>query len=75
MIGLLNPLGIVLLLTSAVAASLGGTSGLLWMMQLLNRKKESTTPPFQFARSWPWIITGLLALAIYAGVFGPTLHP
>ncbi len=75
MIGLLNPLGIMLFLVSAAGSSLGGTSGLLWMMQLLNRKRESATPPFQLARSWPWIITGLLAIAIYAGVFGPTLHP
>ncbi|HEX8917248.1 MAG TPA: hypothetical protein VF898_01990, partial [Chloroflexota bacterium] len=66
LIGLLNPLGIVLLLSSAVAASLGGTSGLLWMMQLLNRKREDATPPFQLARSWTWITAGLLGLAIYA---------
>ena len=75
LISLLNPVGIVIVLTSAAAASLGGTSGLLWMMQLLNRKREDATPPFQLRRSWPWIIAGLVALAIYAGVFGPTLHP
>ncbi len=75
LIGLLNPLGIVLFLVSAAGSSLGGTSGLLWMMQLLNRKRESAIPPFQLARSWPWIITGLLALAVYGGVFGPILHP
>ncbi len=75
LIGLANPHGIVIFFTSAAAASRGGTSGLLWMMQLLNRKKETAAPPFQLARSWPWIIAGLLAIAIYAGVFGPTLHP
>ena len=75
LIGLLNPQGIELFLVSAVGSSLGGTSGLLWLMQLLNRKEETATPPFQFARSLPWIIAGLLGLAIYAGVFGPNIHP
>ncbi len=75
LIGLLNPHGMVIFLTSAAATSLGGTSGLLWMMQLLDRRKESATSPFRMERSWAWIVAGLLAIGLYAGVFGPTLRP
>ena len=34
-IGLLNPQGLAIVLISSVASSLGGTSGFLWMMQLV----------------------------------------
>jgi hypothetical protein len=36
-IGAFNPHGWIILLTSALASSMGGTSGLLWMMQRIDR--------------------------------------
>lgn len=75
LVGLLNPHGIVLVLISSVASSLGGTSGLAWMMQMLNRKKVSSEAPFQMPRSWPWIIASLVIVLAYAAIFGPTLRP
>ena len=75
LISLLNPAGITIILISAAAGSLGGTSGLLWMMQFVDRKIESPVPPLQIPRSWPWIVVGLAFILVYAAVFGPTLHP
>jgi len=41
LIGFLNPYGIVIVLISSVASSMGGTSGLAWMMQMLNCNKPT----------------------------------
>jgi hypothetical protein len=75
LIGLLNPQGIVIVLISAVASTLGGTSGLVWMMQMLDRKKASSNSPLLLARNWFWICTGFIVTMLYAIIFGPTLHP
>lgn len=74
-IGLLNPHGLIIVLISAAASSLGATSGLLWMMQLLDRKRETPGPGLIFQRNWRWIALGGLAALVYAIVLGPTLRP
>ncbi len=74
-IGFLNPQGIVIVLISAAASTLGGTSGLAWMMQMLNRKMTSSTSPLLLDRSWFWICTGFIVTILYAIIFGPTLSP
>lgn len=74
--GLLNPLGILLVLISGAAASLGGTSALAWMAQLLRdpeRARPATDPPFELARSFGWIAAGALAAALFIGILGPGL--
>lgn len=45
LIGLLNPHGMVILLVSAAASTVGGTSGLVWMMQMLDRRKVDRPTP------------------------------
>jgi len=75
LVGLLNPHGLVIVLTSSAASSLGGTSGLAWSMQMLNRKKDTGQAPFVLKRSWPWIVTGLAVAAVYAALLGPTIRP
>ncbi len=75
LVGLLNPHGILIVLISSAASSLGGTSGLAWMMQLLNRKKVSSEAPFIMPRSWPWIIVSVVIALAYAAIFGPTVRP
>ena len=67
----MNLRGIVLI--SSVASCLGGTSGLAWMMQMLNRKKVTGQAPFVLDRSWAWIIVSVVFLAVYAIVLGPTV--
>ncbi len=74
-IGFLNPHGLVIVLTSALASSMGGTSGLLWMPRVLGREPPATGPGIYFARSWEWIVVAAVLTAGYAAVFGPTLRP
>jgi hypothetical protein len=75
LIGLLNPHGLMIVAISAAASSLGATSGLLWMMQLLDRKLEVPGPGLSFPRSWRWIALSTSVTLIYALVLGPTLRP
>jgi len=74
LIGFLNPLGIYIVLISAAAASAGGTSGLVWGMQTLNRKKQTGMPPFTISRDWRFIVVGIAFTLGYAAVFGPSLR-
>jgi hypothetical protein len=74
-IGILNPYGLVIVITSALASSMGGTSGLLWMTRLLKREPSAHGPGIYFGRSWTWIIVAAAITLGYAAVFGPTLRP
>jgi hypothetical protein len=74
-IGLLNPQGIIIVLISAAASTLGGTSGLAWMRQMLNRKKVSSATPLRLERSWYWVSMGFIVAILYAVILGPTLRP
>ncbi len=74
-IGVLNPYGFVIVATSALASSMGGTSGLLWMRRLLGRERVVPPPGIQFARNWGWIGVALVAVGAYAAILGPTLRP
>jgi hypothetical protein len=75
LIGLLNPYGFVIVATSALASSMGGTSGLLWMRRFLDARRDVPPPGLYFSRSWPWIGAALVIVGAYAAVFGPTLRP
>lgn len=75
MIGLLNPHGLIIVAISAAASSLGATSGLLWMMQLLDRDKRKTVPGLSIKRNWSWIVVGVVSTMIYAIILGPTIRP
>jgi hypothetical protein len=71
--GALNPLGPLLILISAAAASFGGNSGLAWMWQLLYgpRIPSSEFQMPEIERSWGWIIVAVvLAIGFIAGL-GP----
>lgn len=74
LVGLLNPHGIAIVLTSAAASSLGATSGLLWMMQLLNRQQEATQPYLTWGRRWNWIALSAVFVIAYALILGPTIY-
>ena len=73
-IGFLNPMGVSIVLISAAAGSAGGTSALIWSVQMLNRKKQTGMPPFTLHRDWRWIIAGFTFTLIYTVVFGPSLR-
>jgi len=74
LIGLFNPYGIVIVLVSSFASSMGGTSGMAWMMQLLDRSKDTGMPPFAMPRNWSWIFVGVGFILLYAIIFGRTLY-
>ena len=71
-IGLLNPEGIVIVLTSAGAASLGGTSGFAWGPPR-TRVGAGDSDAATFPRSWAWIAISAVIVLAYAIVFGPTI--
>ena len=74
LIGMLNPLGVVILLTSAAASSLGANSGFLWMMQLLDRKEEPAGPYLTWGRRWVWIVVAVSFTIAYALILGPSIR-
>lgn len=74
--GALNPLSPLLVLISAAAASLGGTSAMAWMASLLRSDKRfppPETPALAMTRSWPWIVAGAIATLVFVAVFGRTV--
>lgn len=73
-IGAFNPQGLTIVAVSAIPSSAGGTSGLLWMMQLLDRKRTVSGPGLAFNRSWRWVGIATAITLAYAIVFGPTLR-
>ncbi len=73
LIGLFNPQGWVIVVTSAVAASFGGTSGLVWETSLMKRDRATGEEPLRIERAWQWIVAGVVAVILYALVFGPSI--
>ena len=73
--GLLNPQAKALILISAVAASLGGTSGLAWGPQLLRDPHwlVSSSAPVAIPRHWGWVVAGLLVAVVFIAALGPGL--
>ena len=74
--GILNPQGFIFVLISAVASTLGGASGLLWMMRMLQSPRFSRPDSAELAlpRSWGWIVAAAVALLIYVAVLGPGIQ-
>jgi len=71
--GALNPVGPLLILVSAAAASFGGQSALAWMWTLLRgpRIPSSELQMPEIERSWEWIIAAvILAIGFITGL-GP----
>jgi hypothetical protein len=71
--GALNPQARALILISAVAASLGGTSGLAWGPQLLRDPDwlVSSAKAAAIPRHWGWIAAGGFVAAAFVAILGP----
>jgi hypothetical protein len=71
--GALNPVGPLLILISAAAASFGGHSGLAWMSSLLHgpriRSTELQMPEIE--RSWGWLIAAVVLAILFIAGLGP----
>jgi hypothetical protein len=70
--GLFNPIGMFLVAISAMAASFGGCSGLLWMGSLL--RGSNIPPPSQdgrpITRSSAWIVTAAIIAIMFIAILG-----
>jgi hypothetical protein len=74
--GLLNPGGMVLVLMSAVAASLGGTCGFVWAPQLLlgDLIPVSNEGVTRIGRSWGWIGCAVIVAGLFICLLGPGIR-
>ena len=71
--GALNPVGALLILISAAAASFGGHSGLAWMANLLYGPRIPSTQlqmP-EIERSWGWVIAAVILAILFIAGLGP----
>jgi hypothetical protein len=71
LIGLMNPVGIFIVLVSAAASSFGGTSGLLWLVSLAARSDAAGA--LAVPRSWGWLAVAVAATAAYALLLGRSI--
>ena len=71
--GALNPVGPLLILISAAAASFGGKSGLAWMWMLLRgtRIPNSELQMPEIQRSWGWMAVAIILAIVFIAVLGP----
>ena len=74
--GLLNPMGIPLLWQSALPATAGGHSGLLWLMYYIPSGTVPVRRSDALGRNYAWISLGLALSAAFVFVLGRgiTLH-
>jgi len=72
-IGLLNPVGLFVLLASAVASSFGGPSGLLWAPSYI-RLGAPAASPYVISRNWIWIAAGAATVIAEGLILGPSLR-
>jgi len=61
--GLMNPIGLELVLLSALPASAGANNGLLWMRYYIPKSTIPVVNPQSVTRNWKWIGV-LVALAL-----------
>jgi hypothetical protein len=72
--GLLNPFGMRYVFLSALAATAGGNSGLLWLRYYIPRNIEPGSSSQPIPRSYVWIAVAIICAAIFIGVFGPGIQ-
>ncbi len=71
--GALNPVGPLLILVSAAAASFGGKSGLAWMWTLLHNPRipSSELQMCEIERSLRWIVAAVILATMFIAGLGP----
>lgn len=67
---LLNPLGIQLLWQSALPATAGGQSGLLWLQYYISRKIEPRQTASPLDRNYIWIASAVVIGILYISILG-----
>jgi hypothetical protein len=70
--GLLNPVSPLLVLISAAAASLGGTSALAWMSEVMGAPAFARAgAPAAVPRSTAWMVAAGIVALVFVFVLGP----
>ncbi|HEX8815507.1 MAG TPA: hypothetical protein VF753_08400 [Terriglobales bacterium] len=69
--GWLNPVGVKLVFLSALPATAGAQSGLLWLKHYIPRNASAEHDQTAVSRSYAWIATAVVFAAIFIFVFGP----
>jgi hypothetical protein len=72
LVGLFNPHGMVITLTSAVAASFGGTAGLFNVAY--SHRPDLPAQDFHIGRHPVLVVLGVLVTAAFAVALGPTIY-
>jgi len=74
--GVLNPLGIQLVWQSALPATAGGQSGMLWLQYYIPRETAPTAAAGWLQRDYTWIVAAAILGIVYVAVLGRgvTLH-
>ena len=76
--GALNPEGMILILISAAASTFGGTSGLMWTANWLNRGTVipygPPAEPMPIHKSWPLIVAACAMAIAFVRVLGPSVR-
>jgi hypothetical protein len=72
--GLFNPFGMRYVFLSALAATAGGGSGLVWLRHYIPRSIQPGPNDQPIPRSYVWITIAIICAAIFIGVFGPGIH-
>jgi hypothetical protein len=68
--GVLNPFGLQLLWQSALPATAGGQSGLLWLQYYIPRGTEPRRTTEQLRRNYAWIVVVAVLALLYVVVLG-----
>jgi len=71
--GLFNPIGMQYVFLSALAATAGGNSGLLWLRYYIPRNIQPSRAQI-IPRSYTWIAVATVLAVIFITVFGPGIH-
>jgi hypothetical protein len=74
--GALNPVGPILILISAAAASFGGKSGMAWMWILLRNRRipSSELQMPEIGRGWGWLAAAAILAIVFITVLGPGVN-
>lgn len=74
--GFLNPIGVQLIWQSALPATAGGQSGLLWLRYYIPKGTVPERPPDRIDRNYVWIATAAALSLVFIFVLGRgiTLH-
>lgn len=68
--GMMNPLGLQLVLESALPAAAGGNAGLLWLRHYVPKGTESGDAAGGVGRSYGWVCTGIVLTGLFVFVLG-----